>query len=235
MLLVNGANFMSATLYAIGVGPGDPELITIKAVNTIREADVIAIPQKRDECRAFDIALKAVPEIGNKEIIDCAFSMTQDEKTRNDLHKDIYEKIKAQIQNGKSVAFLTIGDPAIYSTFSYINDLAKSDGIKCMMISGVTSASACAAALGIDLCIGKQPLHIYPGTEDIDEAIKLPGTKVFMKGGKDIAKLKHALSANPVVTQVLAVSHCGTEEEKCFGSVDELYDEAAYLTTVIVK
>ena len=116
---------MKGTLYAIGVGPGDPDLITLKAANTIRQADVIAIPQKKEECRAYEIALKAIPEIKDKEIVDCAFSMVRDDETRSALHKDIYEKIKEKLQNGRSVAFLTIGDPAIYSTFSYINELAK--------------------------------------------------------------------------------------------------------------
>lgn len=226
---------MKGTLYAIGVGPGDPDLITLKAANTIRQADVIAIPQKKEECRAYEIALKAIPEIKDKEIVDCAFSMVRDDETRSALHKDIYEKIKEKLQNGRSVAFLTIGDPAIYSTFSYINELAKKDGIKCRMISGVTSASACAAALGIDLCIGKEPLHIYPGTDSIEEAIKLPGTKVFMKGGKDIAAFKNLQDIDPEKKHVFAVSHCGAEDERCFKNIDELPDEAAYLTTVIIK
>lgn len=237
LLLVanNGVLTMSGILYAIGVGPGDPELLTLKAVRIIKESDVIVIPQKKEECRAYGIAVKAVPEIKDKEIIDTAFPMTNDQRSRDDLHRDIFEKIKEQTEKGRNVAFLTIGDPAVYSTFSYINDLAKKDGIVTEMISGVTSASACAGSLNIDLCIADEPLHIFPGADNIEEALKLGGTKVIMKGGKDISKIKQILEKDHSDAKVFAVSHCGCDNETRFYSLEELSDDAGYLTTVMIK
>ena len=226
---------MSAILYGAGVGPGDPGLITLKAAEVIKQADVIAIPEKKEKCRAYQIAVKAVPEAESKEIIDLAFPMDHDENARKAQHEKLFEMIRERIADGKNVVFLTIGDPAIYSTFSYIADLAQQNGIKTRTISGVTSASACASALGIDLCLKDEALHIFPGSENIEEALKLPGTKVFMKGGSNLAKLKEILSKKGDSISVYAVSRCGMEDERIFASLNDIPDDAVYLTTVIVK
>lgn len=102
---------MQGMIYGIGVGPGDPELMTLKAARLLREADVIAIPGKKKEtCTAYQIALGAVPEIEEKEIIPVVFPMTKDEVVLKESHEAAVKSLAALMDQGKTVAFLTLGD-----------------------------------------------------------------------------------------------------------------------------
>ena len=231
---------MNGVLYGVGVGPGDPGLLTIKAVKTIESADVLYIPHKdADKCRAVLIVKEAVPGARDKQIMSCDFDMIPDDEARRARHEEIYRSVRDVLSEGKTVAFITIGDPAIYSTFSYIADLARKDGADIRIISGISSPAECAASLGISLCEGDEQLHVIPGSGKVEYALGLPGTKVIMKCGKDLARIKKSIagyikeSRTPI--SVYAVSECGTRNEKCYRGLDELPDSAGYLTTVIIK
>ncbi len=230
---------MNGVITGIGVGPGDPELITIKAQKAIAQADILYLPKKdRDKCRAYNIAKQTVPGIEEKEIVTCDLDMGKTLGERKDDRRKIYESVKREVIAGKRVAFLTIGDPAIYSTFSYIADLAAEDGIICSTVSGVSSISAAASAAGCDLCQGDEELHIVNSMSDIGRILDYPGTKVIMKC-KDLAPLKEALDKRTddslKVSLIYAVSGCGTDNEKCYCGIGEIPDEVPYLTTVIIK
>ena len=111
---------MQGKIYGIGVGPGDPELMTLKAVRLIREADVIAIPGKEKEtCTAYQIALGAVPEIDEKEIIPVVFPMTKNETVLKESHETAVKSLSALMDQGKTIAFLILGDVTVYSTYGY--------------------------------------------------------------------------------------------------------------------
>ena len=113
---------MQGMIYGIGVGPGDPELMTLKAVRLLREADAIAIPGKEKEtCTAYQIALGAVPEIDEKEIIPVVFPMTKDEAVLKESHEAAVKSLAALMDQGKTVAFLTLGDVTVYSTYGYVH------------------------------------------------------------------------------------------------------------------
>ena len=108
---------MSGILYAVGVGPGDPELLTLKAARILTGADIIAAPKKRNELGvAFQIAEKAVPEIRTKKILPLDFPMTKDQELLSQAHDEAAEKIETFLLAGKTVALITLGDPALYST-----------------------------------------------------------------------------------------------------------------------
>ena len=105
---------MQGMIYGIGVGPGDPELMTLKAACLLREADAIAIPGKEKEtCTAYQIALGAVPEIEEKEIIPVVFPMTKDEAVLKESHEAAVKSLAALMDQGKTVAFLTLGDVTV--------------------------------------------------------------------------------------------------------------------------
>ena len=185
---------MKGKIYGIGVGIGDPEDITLKAIKRIRESDVLICPQKDlERCRAYQIAKQVVPEMEHMDTLPFEFAMTKDEAERARNHRRIYETVKEMVLKGKTVSFLTIGDPALYSTYSYIAALAKEDGIEACAVSGVSSLSACANRLGVTLCDGEEQLHVIPRIEDIEEALALPGTKVIMKCGRDMPRVKELL------------------------------------------
>ncbi len=225
---------MIGKIYGIGIGIGDPEDLTLKAVRLIKESDTLILPQKDlGRCRAYQITRQSVPEVENKELIPLEFEMTKDRNVRDENHRKIYETVKELVLAGKTVTFLTIGDPAIYSTYSYIAPLAQEDGIETHAVCGVSSITACANRLGITLCDASEQLHVIPDTERLADALKLPGTKVIMKCGKEISLLKEKLRDKAV--SVYAVSDCGMPDEKCYRSLDELPDEGRYMLTVIVK
>ena len=225
---------MAGRILGIGVGIGDPEDLTLRAARLIRESDCLILPrQDLDKCRAYQIALCSVPEIAYKERMALEFEMTGDRKVRDANHRKIYAAAKELVLAGKTVAFLTIGDPAVYSTYSYIAALAREDGIETEAVSGISSITACANRLGITLCDGEQQLHVIPDTDDLEAALKLPGTKILMKCGRDLPALKEMLRGRNV--SVYAVSNCGMSDERCFRDIEELPDDGSYMLTVIIK
>ena len=144
---------MKGKLYGIGVGPGDPDMMTLRAAALIRTADCICLPQSpKEKCRAYRIARQAVPELENRACVCFDFTMTRDEAELSKIHQGIYGEIRKLLTEGKTAAFLTIGDPAVYSTFGYLMELALKDGFDAETVSGVTSFSTAAAGLGISLC-----------------------------------------------------------------------------------
>ena len=226
---------MRGRIYGIGVGTGDPEDITLKAIRLIKESDVLACPRKDlAKCRAYQIAKQAIPEIGSIETLAFEFEMTRDVYECKRNHKKIYDTVKELVFAGKTVAFLTIGDPALYSTFSYIAELARRDGIETYSVSGISSISACANSLGIPLCEGEEQLHVIPNTEKLEEFLGLPGTKVIMKCGWDMSRVKEKLKKERNIS-VYAVSECGTADERCYRGIEELPNDGNYMLTFLVK
>jgi len=244
----------------IGVGPGDPELMTLKAVRRIREADIVCLPREnKEECRAYLIAVQSVPELAEKEILGFEFEMTSDPGKLSQIHRGIYDRVKAYPAEGKTVAFLTIGDPTIYSTVGYILKLAEADGIDTEIINGVTSFCAAAAACGEMISEGGEDIHILAGYEE--EKLSLPGTKIIMKTGRRGGELKEKLLAlevradadkEPSATDeaqsdadkapneepgltVFGASDCGLPAERIYKSASDLPEEGLYMTTLIVK
>ena len=139
-------------LYGIGVGPGEPELLTHKAVQVIESCDTIVVPSEPiEECNAFQIVEKLVPDIHKHQIVAWNFPMTKDEKKLEEAHDKICANIEAYLAKGEKIAFLTLGDPAIYSTYTYLAQKIEAHGGHTEMVSGVPSFCAVAARLGISL------------------------------------------------------------------------------------
>ena len=150
---------MQGMIYGIGVGPGDPELMTLKAVRLLREADVIAIPGKEKEtCTAYQIALGAVPEIDEKEIIPVVFPMTKNESVLKESHEAAVKSLSALMDQGKTVAFLTLGDVTVYSTYGYVHKKLLALGYESVLIPVFLRGGGKAR----DLPGGEGGVHPYP-------------------------------------------------------------------------
>ena len=234
---------MNGVLIGIGVGIGDPDLITIGAVKSIRESDFICLPNKdKSKCRAYQIAGKAVPEISEKQTICFGFEMTRDKEALEKRHRAIYEKVKPLLRSGNTVSFLTIGDPTLYSTFSYIAGLAQKDRIEVRIVNGVDSISACAARMGIFLCEGSTQLHVVSDINDLDAVLQLSGTKVIMKCGNSMEVIKDKLirleeekNINGVSVGIYAIADCGMPQERIYIGAENLPNEDHYMMTIIVR
>ena len=230
-------------LYGVGVGVGDPEMMTIMAARILKESDLICIPSSdRQKCRAFRIAEAAVPEIGNKEILGIDIEMTKDRECPSLKYGELYEHIKNSLLFDRKVSYITIGDPAIYSSFANLSEMALRDGFEVRIISGVNSFCSCAASLRIPLCMGDDELHIIPYSEDIEKSLTLPGTKVIMKCGKHASRMKQLLldlekdsRTNDRRVSVYGVAECGTDEETLYYGAEQLPEDGNYMMTIIVK
>lgn len=232
----------------IGVGPGDPGLVTVKAIKTIEKADVLMLPSAdKDNCKAYNIVKqafvqlyecdpRAVDRIESKECIFEPFPMMNDSKARERFHRQVADRVVAILDKGRDVIFLTIGDPAVYSTFDYIALLLAETGHEIRRISGVTSFCETANRLGISLGEDTDEIHIIPGRADIDEALKLNGTKVFMKSGKKLSYLKSRLAEyEKSGCRVMGIANCGLADEKIAYSLSEIGDDWGYLSVIICR
>ena len=172
--------------YAVSVGPGDPELLTRQACRVLGACDVIAAPRtKAGRMLALGIAAGAV-DMQGKTILPLDFTMARNEAVREDSYRAAAAAIKAELSVGRDVAMVNLGDVSVYATAYYILERIRADGFETVMCPGVTSFCAVAARLGRSLTRMDEPLHILPGSTDLNNALALPGTKVVMKSGKAI-------------------------------------------------
>lgn len=245
---------MSGILYGIGTGPGDPELMTLKAVRIIKECDIIALPVSNGEllqkpllegenqekterllegCIAYQIASLNVPQIKKKAILYTPMPMCKDKSLLKTIHNISAEKIISLLQQGKKIGFLTLGDPAVYSTYLYLHNRVIKSGLNAEIISGIPSFCASAARLNTGLVENKEQLHVIPASYGIEEALELPGTKVLMKTGKKMAQVKEKVKQSG--QKLLMVENCGMKTEKVYTSVDKVPDNSSYYSLIIIK
>jgi len=221
---------MNGTLFGIGVGPGDPELLTLKAIKTIADCDILTVPDSgTDNHIAFDIANEYV---GTKPIIHLDLPMTRDKSKLMEKRMIAADMICVELDAGKNVGFLTIGDPMLYSTYSYLHTIIVSRGYTAKVIPGITSFCAAAAALGQPLCESDEALHIIPALYDAQVALNLDGTKVFMKSGKKLNDVIDILKEKKVKAKM--AQRVGMDGEQLFDDLDKNV-ESDYFSIIIVK
>lgn len=224
-------------LYGVGVGPGDPELLTIKALNVIKDCDVIALPVSgvadKKQITAYQIVERIYPEIDEKSILFLAMPMIKDKNVLQQVHAEGAEGVCRELDRGADIAFLTLGDVSIYSTFLYIQKLVEASGYETRVIPGVPSFCAAAAVLQTGLGEMGEAIHILPGSYDISEGMRFPGTKILMKSGSKLGRVKKELEQYDGRIQM--VTNCGMEEEQVYRSVEEIPEQAGYYSLIIAK
>ena len=224
---------MNGTLYGVGVGPGDPELMTLKAVRIINQCSLIAIPTNdKITCLAYKIASSAV-DIASKPCIEIPMPMTKNAAELEQFHTNGTNTIAEYLKQGKDIAFLTLGDPTIYATYIYLHKKIEAMGYETQIISGIPSFCAAAARLNIPLAEQSQELHIIPAAYQSEEALNLSGTKIFLKIGSKMKWLKERL--NNTNDHIYAVENCGMPNEHISTSAEKLDEKSGYYTLVIVK
>ena len=235
---------MAGTLFGVGVGPGESELMSLKAERKIRECDVIVFPNKdKEKCMAYGIAEKLLNSLAakksQKKCVFLDFPMTKDSSAVLAAKQAAAGTICGYLEQNLDVAFLTVGDPAVYSTFMHISAFVEQKGFKMEIVSGVTSFCAAAARLGITLAEPDEPIHIIPGSYSMEKAFDLEGTLIFMKSGSRLAELKQFLlkqkTENNIDFEFYAVSNCGLENEKICRDLASFDADSGYMTVVIVK
>lgn len=227
---------MRGTLYGVSVGPGDPELLTVKAVRLIQQCNTIATPMTgQKKALALTIASKAV-NLEGKNIIYLNFLMVRDKKAQKETHLKLAKSVSDVLDEGEDVVMLNLGDVSIYSTFAYIMDILTEQGYNVEMVPGVPSFCASAAAVKTGLTTMDKPLHIIPSdATPLDEALSMDGTKILMKSGRSLAKVKKAVKNLNLEDKTYVVQNCGLPDQQVCKNIDDISEDISYFTTVIIK
>lgn len=236
------------TFYGIGVGPGDPELITVKALKIIKSCPIIAAPRTvNGDMVALDIVWRTgvlagtaeIAEESDKKILAMDFTMDKDPAKRKENYRKNAEAAARYLDNSQDVAMVTLGDVSLYSTVHYIADELISRGYEIIMVPGVPSFSAAAASLAIPLAEMDAPVHIIPSVRNnSDDYLDLPGTKVLMKAGRHLHRTLDELDKRGLLDVTSLAVNCGMDDEiliKKLGDDEPLPDKTGYFTTVIVR
>lgn len=230
-------NVKKGTLYGVSVGPGDPELMTLKAVRCIEQCPVLAAPQTAaGRMLALDIAKGAV-DVSGKIILPLHFAMSRDSEVLKASHAAAADAVRAHLDAGRDVALLNLGDVSIYATYGYLEEILTARGYAAVRIAGVPSFCAAAARLGQSLTGGmEQPLTIAPGRH-VEQVLAAPGAKVLMKTGRRLPKTLDALRERGLLANSAMVCNCGLPDEAVFPALTD-YDpaqDAGYFATILVK
>ena len=221
--------------YGVSVGPGDPELLTLKAVRILERCPVIAAPSTGDgRMLALSIAEGAV-DLSGKTILPLFLTMTRDRAARLAEYRAAAEQVAAALEGGRDVAMVNLGDVSVYATYPYLMELLRERGYGTEMIPGVPSFCAAASRLGVSLTEGNESLHLLSGREPLDGALELDGTKVLMKTGRQLPQVLEALRVRGLLEQSVLVENCGLPGERVCRDLSRLESEAGYFTLIIVK
>ena len=220
------------TLYGVGVGPGDPELVTLKAIRTIEACRVVVAPRARAGSSLALSIVRANVDLTCHEVVEVPFAMAGEDDARDARRADAAALVVSRLEQGLDVAMPTLGDPAIYSTFQRIAAAVR-------QVPGVPSFCAVAAALDADLTPDPAlPVHIVPALcrDSLREAADLSGTVVLMKAGGEAEGLACALREAGVLERTQLVSNCGRPDELVLRRLDapDVPDRLGYFSTAVV-
>ena len=232
-------NKIKGTFYGIGVGPGDPELLTVKAINALKEIDVLIAPktEKKSDSVALSIAQPYLkPSV---EIVYQTFPMVRDFAEETEVFETNKAEILEHLSGGQNVGFATLGDPMFYSTYIYIFRLLKGCDVKIVTIPGVPAFLAIAAQIGRPVVFGNDILTIIPATAELDaikNALARADSTVLMKVYKNFPEIVAALKSYDMIEDAILVSRCGLDDEKIITDVAAHKDENLnYLSTILTR
>ena len=230
---------MQGKFYGVGVGPGDPELLTVKAINTLKKVDAVIAPktEKKSDSLALSIVQSYLRE--DTEIVYQTFPMVRDFAESKVVFEKNQQEILNLLNTGKNVAFLTIGDPMFYSTYIYVFRLLKEVGIQIQTIPGVPAFLSIASYIGRPQSFGNDIMTVIPATADKDKistALDYADTTVLMKVYKNFAEIVDLLEEKNMLDKALLVSRQGLEGEKIITDLKKhKFDKLNYLSTILTE
>ena len=231
--------FMAGKLFGIGVGPGDPEILTVKAINAIQHIDVIIAPktEKKDGSVALNIASQYIkPET---EIVYQVFPMTVGFAEDDTAWQSNKQEILELLQAGKNVGFLTLGDPMFYSTYIYVFRLLQHEAVEIETIPGIPAFCAIGSATNTPIVEGDSILSIIPANmpEDrVRSALKTCDNAVLMKVYKNSDAVIDMLAEEGLAKQAVLASRCGLDDEVIIRDISgEKGRKLNYLSTILTR
>ncbi|MGM9540625.1 precorrin-2 C(20)-methyltransferase [Anaerovibrio sp.] len=230
---------MAGKLFGIGVGPGDPELLTVKAINAIKQLDVIIAPktEKKDGSVALNIASQYIkPET---EIVYQVFPMTVGFAEDDTAWQSNKQEILELLQAGKNVGFLTLGDPMFYSTYIYVFRLLQHEPVEIETIPGIPAFCAIGSATNTPIVEGDSILSIVPANMPEDKvraALRTCDNAVLMKVYKNSDAVIDMLAEEGLAKQAVLASRCGLDDEVIIRDISgEKGRKLNYLSTILTR
>jgi len=229
---------MQGKFYGIGVGPGDPELLTYKAVRLLGEVDVVAVPVvgRGKPSTAYSIAGRFV-RVGCR-VLEIDFPMTHDRIKLEEAWETGREAISAALNRGESVAFLTLGDPMLYSTYIYLYHHLQQAGYDVFTVPGINSFSAAAAAAGVPLTFGDEKMAILPGNavlELSDEDLAGFQTLALFKVANHYEQVVASLERAGRLKGSVLVTNCGQPGERIVSDLKSVLGEKLSYFSLIIS
>lgn len=228
-------------LYGIGVGPGDPELVTLKAQRILLEADVIFCPEKEEGSGsiAFHI-IKGLLQNSKAEIVNLVYPMHYHGMCLQKIWRENALRIAKRLEGNCSGAFITLGDPTVYSTFMYALPYIEAEGVAVEVVPGVPSFCAVAASRKMPLASWNENLMVVPvrknSSEELGKILREHDNIVLMKPSANKQAFIQAMRENHLEDRFVLVTKSGTEEEQQIVDLKQLEEyDIPYLSTIIVK
>ena len=226
-------------LYGVGVGPGDPELLTLKAVRVLRSVDVVFAPQAEssDDSLALGVVREYI-DLDRQELVYAPFATGTD---KDDIWVEAADSISGYLRRGRSVAFLTLGDPMFYGSFVYVMDnvLKAEPDVAVEIVPGVSSISASAAAARLPIVSHREWLAVLPsvdGADDLRQVLAQFDTVVLMKVNKRAVKAVEEIEGDGGLERCVFVRRATTEREKVVLGVSALTpDDMDYFSMLILS
>lgn len=228
---------MSKSVYSIGIGTGDPELLTLKAKRLLEESDIVFVPQSDQQGKsvARDIISNFIPETKMSMYF---FPMTNDKDELARRYSGLAEDMNKLLEEGKSVAYVSMGDPTIFSTSNYLTERLVTLGVAVNHVPGINTINTASTKIGIPLCVKGENFAVYEMPDNVEravECINLHSTTVFMKVNKRLNVLIEAVKAADPEIAILA-RRMGLDNEKVFDLKDmDNPPDAAYLSVAVIK
>jgi cobalt/nickel transport system ATP-binding protein len=238
-----GSYVQRGTLYGIGVGPGDPQWMTVQATRVLGACRHVCVPMSGQgpDSLALEIAR---PYLGPEAVIhEQAFPMTSDENVLRQSWQQAAREVLAILDRGEDCAFLTLGDALLYSTYIYLLRELRTlcPAVNVVTVPGITAFSAAAALTNFAVGQGKQPVTIVPASDDLDpftQALDRGGTVVLMKIGRRLEKVLDALDARGLLGRGVFVAYAGMPQQQVETDLRRLRgqgEKTGYLSLVIVQ
>ena len=232
------------TLFGIGVGPGNPEMMTLQAINGIKKLEIIFASRKEGSKTsiAHEIAKPHIPATAQVKFLD--FPVTFDREKFDDVWAGHARDILAVLKTGKDCGYLTIGDPSVYSTFTHLvrNLLRQESAARVEVFPGITSLTAAANLLNVPLVTDGETLTIIPSAQieagSMKELIRLSDNLVFMKIPSDAGTLIKNLEAEGLLHHAIWVQKCCLPSQRVVKEVNAQAleeEQGRYLSLMIVK
>ena len=236
-----------ATLYIIGTGPGDPELLTLKAVSTVKACPVIVSPRGDAHGKSTALSiLEPVVNLTDKEIHELHFPMKKIHSGKEPRPEILVawrfaaETVLQALDQGKDVCFPTLGDPAIYSTGYYLYETICGirDDVRVVFVPGVPAMSSCSASMASPICLGDEMVAVIPATfsdQRLIEVFDLFDTIVLMKVHRVLPRLTVLLEERGLLDKAVLIEHAGTVKERILPDLRALNSPPHYFSTIIVR